>query len=239
MHRLPETAMPPRVLAAAIAALASLTLAFPSAPEAQSRRWGEGYFPNLPVVTQDGKTVRFYDDLIKGKIVIVSFIFTSCVDICPITTARLAQIEDKLGEAAGRDTFLLSLTADPDNESPEKLKAYADAFHTGPGWQFVTGAPADIRAINYKLGERSKRLTDHRNEIVLGNDATGEWSRDNVMGDIDRVVMTIRAMDPKWREEVRVAPANAASNTGLELSAQPGQAMYRKLCAPCHTIGVG
>ena len=71
------------------------------------------------------------------------------------------------------------------------------------------------------------------------NDATGEWQRDNVLGDIDRVVMTIRAMDPKWRDQVRVPPRTNAMNTGLHMGDQPGQAMFKKICAPCHTIGVG
>ena len=80
------------------------------------------------------------------------------------------------------------MTVDPETDTPERLKAYSKAFGTGPGWTFVTGQPADIRAINYRLGERSKVLSEHRNEIVLGNDATGEWQRDNVMGDLDRVM---------------------------------------------------
>ena len=226
-----------RIIPAFLAGLAVATLSMRGGAEAQDRR--EGYFPNLPVVTHDGRTVRFYDDLIKDKIVIVSFIYTSCTDICPVTTARLAQVEEKLGAVVGRDIFIISLTVDPENDTPDKLKAYAEAFDAGPGWLFVTGKPADIKAINYRLGERSKDLSQHRNEIVLGNDATGEWQRDNVLGDIDRVVMTIRAMDPKWRDQVRVPPRTNAMNTGLHMGDQPGQAMFKKICAPCHTIGVG
>lgn len=228
-----------RIVVASIALLVALIAALPGQIEAQTRRWGEGYFPNLPVITQDGKTVRFYDDLIKGKIVIISFIFTRCTDMCPITTARLAQIEEKLGDSVGRDIFIYSITVDPEYDSPEQLKQYAEAFHAGPGWKFVTGKLADIKAINNKLGERMRSLSDHRNEIVLGNDATGEWQRDNVLGDMDRVVLSIRAMDPKWRDQQRVVPHNEASNTGLQVGREPGQALFKKICAPCHTIGVG
>ena len=226
-----------RIRLAAVAALCALMSACGPA-QAQLRR-GADYFTNLPVVNQDGKALRFYDDLIKDKIVIVSFIYTSCTDICPLTTARLAQVEEKLGAAVGRDIFIISLTVDPEHDTPEKMKKFADAFGAGTGWQFVTGRPEDIRAINYKLGERSKNLSDHRNEIVLGNDLTGDWQRDNVLGDLERVVTTIRAMDPKWRDQVRVAPRHAASDTGLSFAGHPGQAMYKKICAPCHTIGVG
>src|SRR5215510_7269376 len=227
-----------RVLAA-FAAAAALTTAVPSGLQAQGRPWGDSYFPNLSVVTHEGKTVRFYDDLIKGKMVIVSFIYTSCPDICPLSTARMAQVEDKLGDRVGRDIFIISMTVDPENDTPDRLKEYAKAFGAGAGWSFVTGKPEDVRAINYKLGERSKNLSDHRNEIVLGNDKTGEWARDSIFGDIDRLILAILAMDPKWRDEVRVVPHNPASNTGYQLGTQPGQAMFKKICAPCHTIGVG
>ena len=225
-----------RVTTAALAAFAILSVA--TAAEAQSRR-GPEFLPNRPVVNQNGEQLKFYDDLIKDKIVIVMFIYTSCTDICPLTTARMTLIEDKLGPLIGKDFFIVSMTVDPEVDTPEKLKAYSKAFATGPGWSFVTGKPEDIRAINHRLGERSKILSEHRNEIVLGNDVTGEWQRDNVMGDLDRIVRTIREMDPKFRAQEQPAARNPAMNTGLAMGNQPGQAMYKKVCTPCHTIGVG
>jgi protein SCO1 len=228
-----------RIVLASIALLVTLIASVPAQLEAQTRRWGEGYFPNVPVVTHEGKTVQFYDDLIKGKIVIISFIFTRCTDMCPITTARLAQIEEKLGDSVGRDIFIYSITVDPEHDTPEQLKNYAEAFNAGPGWKFLGGKLADIKAINLRLGERMRNLSDHRNEIVLGNDATGDWQRDNVLGDMDRILLSIRAMDPKWRDQERVIPHSEASNTGLQVGQQPGQALFKKICAPCHTIGVG
>jgi len=72
---------------------------------AMAARWGKSYFPNLPVVTHEGKTLHFYDDLIKGKIVLIDFIYTTCTDICPLTTARLARVQDRLGDRVGRDIF--------------------------------------------------------------------------------------------------------------------------------------
>ena len=93
---------------------------------AQNRPWGEDYIPNLTVTTQHGKPVKFYDDLVKGKIVIMSFIYTSCTDICPLTTARMAQLEEKLGDMVGREVFILSMTVDPERDTPERLKEYAE-----------------------------------------------------------------------------------------------------------------
>jgi len=219
---------------AAIAAVAG-----PDVGKADSGPWGESYIPNLEVKTQNGETVRFYDDLIKGKIVIISFIYTSCTDICPLTTARLSQLEDRLGDALGRDVFMISMTVDPKRDTPERMKEFSAAFQTRPGWTFVTGTPETIRAINYKFGERSEILSEHRNQIVLGNDATGEWQRDSAFSDLNRLEMTIHSLDPKWRDQERPPAADATSKTGFALSEQPGQALFKKICAPCHTIGVG
>src|SRR5262249_11938594 len=228
-----------RTLLVSIALLASLTVSAPGRLEAQGRPWGEGYFPNLPVVTHEGKTLRVYDDLIKGKIVGISFIFTRWRGNWPITTSRLAQVEEKLGDTVGRDVFIYSISVDPENDTPEQLKKYAEAFHTGPGWFFLTGRLADIREINGKFGERMRSLTEHRNEIVLGNEATGDWQRDNVFGDLDRGVTSIRAMDPKWREQVRTPQKDNASMGLVPLAGPPGQALFVKLCAGCHTVGKG
>jgi protein SCO1/2 len=222
----------------AAVAVAATTIWNSGDSKAQNRPWGESYIPNSTVTTQRGKPVKFYDDLVKGKIVVISFIYTNCTDICPLTTARIAQLEEKLGDMVGRDVFIISMTVDPEHDTPERLKEYAERFGAGPGWSFVTGKPADIRAINYKFGDRSAILSEHRNEIVLGNDATGEWQKDSVFGDIDRLAMTVRSLDPKWRDQVR-PPQIMEGRTAMAMSSQPGQALFKKMCAPCHTIGVG
>jgi cytochrome oxidase Cu insertion factor (SCO1/SenC/PrrC family)/cytochrome c2 len=226
-----------------LACLVTVIIAAPGSPQASSNRWGAGYFPDVSVVTQDGKTLRFYDDLIKGRIVVVNFIYTNCSELCPIETARLAEVKDRLGDAVGRDIFFISITVDPEHDTPDMLKAYADAFEaTAPGWQFLTGQPADIRAINAKFGDRSaeRGLSDHRNEILIGNDATGDWQRDSAFGDVDQLAMTIRTMDPKWQGPVGVAQGQSAGGDGYyALSDQPGQVLFKKMCAPCHTIGGG
>jgi protein SCO1/2 len=230
-----------RLMAAAAVATVAITAAAiwtSGDGKALDRPWGESYIPNSTVMTQRGKPVKFYDDLVKGKIVIISFIYTSCTDICPLTTARIAQLEEKLGDMVGREIFFISMTVDPEHDTPERLKEYAERFGAGPGWSFVTGKPVDIRAINYKFGDRSGILSEHRNEIVVGNDATGEWQKDSVFGDLDRLALAVRSLDPKWHDQVR-PPQNIEGLTGTAMSSQPGQALFKKMCAPCHTIGVG
>ena len=219
------------------ALLAALAFVLSWAGGAEAQRWGKSYFPDAKVVTQDGKAVRFYDDLIKDKIFVISFLFTTCKDICPLATARLAELQDKLRDSMGRDIFFYSISIDPETDTPEQLKQYAAAFGAGPGWLFLTGAPDDIRAIRYKLGERSKTLSEHRNEVLLGNGATGEWTRNSVLGDLEALAMSVRSMDPKWR------PAMGASRSPqailVDFTKRPGEALYMRLCASCHSVGRG
>ena len=225
-------------LCLAVAIIAST----PCVSEAGIKRWGADYFPDLPVITQDGKTLHFYNDLIKGKIVVVSFVYTSCSDLCPILTARLADVKDKLGDAVGHDIFFISMSVDPEHDTPEMLKAFADAFDaTAPGWQFVTGQPEDIKAINAKFGDRSaeRSLKNHRNEILIGNDATGDWQRNSAFDDVNQLVMTIRLMDPKWRDRRAPSGPRGGRYGYYPLGDQPGQSLFKKMCAPCHTIGGG
>jgi protein SCO1 len=222
---------------------------------AQAARWGKEYVPNVPVVTQDGKTLNFYDDLIKDKIVVLSFIYTSCKDICPLATARLGEAQELLGDRVGRDIFFYSISIEPERDTPERLKQYADAFHAGPGWLFLTGLPEDIKTIRYKFGDRRPDLADHRNDVVLGNGKTAEWQRENALGDLEHFVRAIEDMDRSTRGQSQSAavdkpggeaqPAQPARpdvgyDRGHVLDGrQPGSAMFVKLCAGCHTIGRG
>lgn len=227
-----------RVLLACFGVFLALLMA--SSPgHTQSRRWGEGHFPNLTVVDQDGRKLRFYDDVIKGRQVVISFIYTSCTDICPLTTSRLSLVAEQLGESFGRDIFFVSLSVDPVNDTPERLKAHAQAFHAGPGWLFLSGSLEHMRAINGSFGERMRALNEHRNEIVLGNDATGEWARNSAFGDLGRLVVDIRSMDPNWRPMGHASVQHALEDKSAHDMAPVGQSLFKRFCAGCHSLGVG
>jgi protein SCO1 len=133
------------------------------------------------------------------------------------------------------------MTVDPANDTPERMKAFADAFDAGSGWLFLTGKVEDIRAINYKLGDRSDRgLNDHRNEIVLGNDAIGDWQRASAFGDLGSLAESVRQMNPKWLNEVHLPQRDERVDLkNVALPDDPGQMLFKRMCAPCHTIGVG
>src|SRR5438093_3674105 len=143
-----------RKITAPIAAAAALWLSclvnasFESgAAAADDSRWGADFFPNVTFTTHQGKSVRFYDDLIKGKIVAVDLIYTTCKYACPLETARLAQVQRLLGDRMGRDVFFYSITIDPDHDTPAVLAEYAEKYHARPGWVFLTGSNVDIESI--------------------------------------------------------------------------------------------
>ena len=87
--------------------------------------WGAEYFPNVPLITHEGRTVRFFDDLIRDKVVVISFIYTHCPDACPLETAKLAEVASLLGERIGKDVFFYSISIDPKRDTPEVLREYS------------------------------------------------------------------------------------------------------------------
>src|SRR5918911_650297 len=160
----------------------ALIIAAAGTPAAAQSRWGATYFPNVTLTTQDGASVRFYDDLIKGKIVAINLIYTSCQYACPLETARLAEVQRVLGDRMGRDVFFYSITIDPEHDTPQVLKEYADKYHVGPGWLFLTGNARDIDLISKKLGlysgpDRAANPDGHTPFVLIGNEGTGQWMR--------------------------------------------------------------
>jgi cytochrome oxidase Cu insertion factor (SCO1/SenC/PrrC family)/mono/diheme cytochrome c family protein len=204
---------------------------------------GADYFTNLPLITSEGKEVAFFDDMLKDRIVVVNFFYTECTDLCSLTTARLAQVYDWLGERMGRDVFFVSITLDPENDTPEKLAAFKEGFKADRGWTFLTGSRENIDIIRAKLGEKARALALHRTDMVIGNATTGVWRRSSVMGSLTIALQSILELDPEWGNSTQTnAEALAAAlkiNTVYDLSAHPGEAIFLRTCASCHNIGLG
>jgi protein SCO1/2 len=100
--------------------------------------------PDLIVSDQDGKELKFYTDLVKNKKVIVNFIFTSCKGICPTTGSHSSKLQTALGKRLGTDVFMITITTDPENDTPERLKAWSKRFNPAPGWTLITGSVANV-----------------------------------------------------------------------------------------------
>jgi cytochrome oxidase Cu insertion factor (SCO1/SenC/PrrC family) len=133
--------------------------------------------PDVELLDQDGRKVRFYTDLVKGKTVAVNFIFTTCTTICPPLGATFARVQKELGERAGREVHLISISVDPATDTPERMKAWGAKFHAGPGWTFLTGPKPQVDEVLRSLGASTASPSDHTPTVLVGNDATGQWTR--------------------------------------------------------------
>jgi len=111
------------------------------------RQQAHPYFPDTVLQDHTGKRVRFYTDLLKGKIVVINMMYTVCTGICPDNTARLREVQAELGGRSGREVFIYSITLRPEADSPAVLAAYAKQFGVGKGWSFLTGSPRDIELV--------------------------------------------------------------------------------------------
>jgi protein SCO1/2 len=161
------------------------------------------YFPNVALETHDGRSVRFYDDLVKGKKVIINFTYTSCTNTCPRTSANLARVQDLLGDRVGRDMFLVSISLDPDRDTAEKLTAEAERYRARSGWTFARGRIEDIDAIRRRLGlYDSPDITNHTGLLTFGNEPEGKWGATPSLDRPDNIVYTVlRRVDPFKYEE--------------------------------------
>jgi len=230
-----------RVSAAAGAALVSVILTLPvialgitPAPPPASQR-----FPDVELTTHVGKRVRFYD-LIKGRTVAIELIYTTCQFACPLETARLAQVQALLGDRMGRDVFFYSISIDPAHDTPAALKAFAEKYHAGPGWTFLTGSAGDIERLSKSLGLYAAPDPDnkdgHMPALLIGNEATGQWIRGSAL-DNPRMTAT---MIGSWVDGYRAAPAvkSYAEATPLPRFSR-GQYVFSTRCSACHSVGGG
>lgn len=203
-------------------------------------RWGANYFPNVQLTTHEGKTVRFFDDLLKDKVVVINFIYTSCPDVCPLETARLSQLQAILGDRVGQDVFMYSITIDPDYDTPEVLAEYAKSYGAGPGWLFLTGNEDDIIILRKKLGLfrpeiQSEDSNDHNVSLIIGNQRTGRWMKRSPMEDPYFLANQVGG----WLHNWKVASPNQNSYADAPdlRMLTTGENLFRTRCAACHVIG--
>lgn len=148
-------------------------LTFAVAPLGASTQDFRPAIPDVPVVTQDGKSVRFYSDLVKGNAVAVNFVFTNCKTICPMLGGMFTNLQKQ----SARGVRMISVSIDPTVDTPRRLKEWGAKFNPGPSWIFVTGRQADIDEILKAFGVYTSRPQDHLPVTIIGSDATGIWTR--------------------------------------------------------------
>lgn len=144
-------------------------------------RTRQRYFPNLELVTHEGKKVRFYDDLVKDKIVIFNMMYAKCDGVCMPITMNLLKVQKMLGSRVGRDIFMYSFTLKPEEDTVKVLRHYAHMHRVRPGWSFITGDPADMETLRRNLGyvdpdpEVDKDKSNHIGLVKYGNEPLERW----------------------------------------------------------------
>ncbi|MCA1592001.1 MAG: SCO family protein [Acidobacteria bacterium] len=165
-------------------------------PNAAMAKGAADYFPNLELRTQDDKPVRFYDDMLKGKIVLINFMFATCKGACSPMTANMAKVQQYLGDHVGREVRMISISVDPETDTPAALKKYADSFKAKPGWYFLTGKKENVDWVLYKLGNYVEDKNEHGLALIIGNEATGEWIKVHAMSNPSEIASAVTKLLP-------------------------------------------
>ena len=139
------------------------------------------YFPNLVLTTHEGRKVKFYDDLVKDKIVVFNMFYAKCEGICSPVTRNLVRVQNLLGDRVGKDIFFYSFSLKPKEDTVAALKHYAEMHKVKPGWLFLTGSADDMELLRRKLGfvdpdpEVDKDTSNHIGVLKYGNEPLERW----------------------------------------------------------------
>jgi protein SCO1 len=157
----------------------------------------ERFFPNIPLTSHTGQKVRFYQDLLKDKIVMINMMYTTCEGICPGVTSNLVKVQKLLGRKLGRDVFMYSISLKPEEDTPDALQKYVTAHKVMPGWTFYTGARADTERLRVSLGyvdpdpKVDADKQQHTGMIVYGNEKRELWAACPATGDPEWIVESV------------------------------------------------
>ncbi len=153
--------------------------------------------PNVSLINQHGEDVKFYD-LIKGKVVALNFIFTSCKTICPPMGANFANLKKRMEKRVkSSELVMLTISIDPVTDTPERLKAWSKKFEAGEGWTLLTGKSKDINTLLKKLEVYTALKEEHAPIILLGKEGSNEWVRTNGLADVKELSNTLETFFDK------------------------------------------
>jgi protein SCO1/2 len=151
--------------------------ATPQTPSANAESPSQKYFTDLILVNQNGQKMRFYSDLLRGKVVIINSFFATCTGSCLPLTRNLEKLQQGLGARMGKEVHIISISVDPALDTPASLKAYAKKLNAGPGWYFLTGDKASVDLALKKIGHFVDDKQAHLNIFIIGNERTGLWKK--------------------------------------------------------------
>ncbi|HET6977910.1 MAG TPA: SCO family protein [Pyrinomonadaceae bacterium] len=147
------------------------------APNASADSPAKNYFTDVVLLNQNGEKMRFYSDLLQGKVVVINSFFATCAGSCLPLNRNLEKLQKALGAHMGKEVYFVSISVDPTVDTPTSLNAYAKKLNAGPGWYFLTGEKANVDFALKKIGQFVDDKNDHLNIFIIGNERTGLWKK--------------------------------------------------------------
>src|SRR5262245_12880623 len=185
------------------------------------KRVRQRYFPNVVLTTHEGRKVKFYDDLVKDKIVIFNMMYAKCEGVCVPITRNLLRVQKLLGARMNKDIFMYSFTLKPKEDTVDALKHYAHMHRVQPGWLLLTGSVDDMELVRQKLGyvdpdpEVDKDKSNHIGVIKYGNEPLERWGGCPGLSPPEWIIETLSWVDwPKNRDSWPKTAGGARTQTG-------------------------
>jgi len=186
-------------------AVSSLLIVFSSSPalpqtsqqpaaSTTGQNSAEKYFTNVELTNQDGQKMRLYNDIIKGRVVVINSFFSTCQGACLPLIRNMRQLQDILGDKVGKEVYLVSISVDPTMDTPERLKQFATKIGSKPGWFFLSGDKTNVDAALKKLGQYVEDKQDHATIFIIGNDRTGLWKKAYGLAKPDELVKIVESV---------------------------------------------
>jgi len=152
--------------------------------------------PNVLLLNEQGEEIAVFDDLIKNKIVIMNTIFTTCTTVCPVMGVQFARLQKVLQRQFGteklaQDILLVSVSIDPINDTPQRLHAWKEKFHGGPGWTLLTGPKSDVDELLKAAGLFTPDPEEHTPITLVGSAKQNQWVRVSGLGPLDQIVKLV------------------------------------------------
>lgn len=166
------------VSAALLVCWSATSIAANTSTDAAAEAKAREYFTNIELIDQNGQRLAFYDDVLKGNIVVISFIFTNCQGACPLMTRNLTMIRDMLPTNVRDEIQFISISLDPVRDTPAAMKEFAQTHDADQErWLWLTGQPDNVNLITKKLGSYTDELEAHTTTLIAANVRDAHWTK--------------------------------------------------------------
>ncbi|MDH5324430.1 MAG: SCO family protein [Gammaproteobacteria bacterium] len=153
--------------------------------------------PVTQLLTQENQSVMFPQEVLADRLVVMDFVYTTCTTVCPVLSAIMIQVQDKLASRVGQDVSLISLTVDPIRDTPQRLAAYSKKLSAGSGWTWLTGDKNNVDRVLISLGAYTPNFQDHPSMVIVGDPVSGQWQRFFGFPNPDEIVAAVNRLNAK------------------------------------------